>query len=88
MKRTPGQAGPDGYVDTFDYNDSADALAKASAEGKAGSIVDHTTLPGKQMTTIKRHIYKKLREQWAIAYAEIRNMELQKCPISGILSLN
>jgi len=44
VKRTPGQAGPDGYR-TFDYNDSADILAKSAGKGEEGSIVDHGSLP-------------------------------------------
>lgn len=37
--RAPGEARPDGYVDTFDYNDKADDLAKKSAIAVVGSLV-------------------------------------------------
>ena len=33
VTRTPREAGPDDYVDTFSYNDAVDGLEKSAAKG-------------------------------------------------------
>ena len=70
QKRVPGEPGPDGYPDTFDYNDRADEAAKDAANQTRGALIDKASLPGKQMSTIKRHIFLKIREQWSLDYAD------------------
>ena len=70
QKRVPGEPGPDGYPDTFDYNDRADEAAKDAANQTRVALIDKAALPGKQMSTIKRHIFLKIREKWSSDYED------------------
>ena len=77
VQREPGTVFKDGYTDTFDPNDRADENAKSAASGEPSSIVDIGDLPGKQLATIKKHVFNKAHQFWRKEYVNWKDSDLQ-----------
>ena len=71
----------DGYTDTFDPNDRADENAKSAASGTPSAIVDVLDLPGKQLATIKKHVFYKTYQFWKKEFLNWKESNLQICEI-------
>ena len=82
VERTPGYAGPDGYVDTWDPNDQADRNARRGAEGHPETLVDTLDLPGKPMAVIRKLVFRAVHNQWKKEYINWKESKLNICEIA------